>query len=149
VPAGGRSAAASAVSATPALLVVAGAALVIIGVFLPWVRATIPGHTFSESGFQIGNYGTLILGAFALARGLTMLRPRAVRMQLGTPVIGGVLILGFLALRWGALQDLLAQAEAADPAVQAALGVGLWIVVLGALLVIAGGVLAGRAGPRV
>jgi hypothetical protein len=126
-------------------MVVIGAALVILGVFLPWVSATVPGRTVTESGFQIGNYGTLIQGGFALARGLSMLRPGTFRMQLGTPAIGGLLILGFLALRWGSLQDLLTQAEAMDPSVQAALGIGVWSVVVGGLLVVVGGILATRA----
>ncbi len=132
-------------SALPAVIVVIGAALVILGVFLPWVSATAPGRTFTENGFQIGNYGTLILGGFALARGFSMLRPGTFRMQLGTPAIGGLLILGFLALRWGALQDLVTQAEAIGPSVQAAIGIGVWSVVAGGLLVVAGGVLASRS----
>ena len=132
-------------SPTPGMLVVAGGALAVVGVFLPWLTATAPGGSVSENGIQIGTWGTLILGGFAVMRGLSMLRPTTFRVQLGTPIVGGILILGLMALRWGALQDAITQAEAVGPGITASMGIGVWAVIAGGLCVVAGGLLQMRS----
>jgi hypothetical protein len=132
-------------SPTPGILVVAGGALAVVGVLLPWLTATAPGGSVSENGIQIGTWGTLILGGFAVMRGLSMLRPAMFRIQLGTPIVGGILILGLMALRWGALQDAITRAEAVGPGVTANTGIGVWAVIAGGLCVVAGGLLQMRS----
>ena len=124
-------------------LVLVGGALVILGVFLPWLQAssTLTGVHVTQNGLSIGTYGTLILGGFAVMRGFAMIQPRQVR--LGTPVIGGALILLLMALRWTTLQDALTAARAV-PEIQASIGIGVWAVIAGACLVIAGGLLSPR-----
>jgi hypothetical protein len=126
----------------PGGLVLAGGILVVIGVFLPWITATEPLRSASVSGLKIGTYGTLLLGGFAIARGASLLRPGMFNFTMGTPIIGGVLILVLLAIRWSSLQDDL-RALRSFPGVTASVGIGVWAVVLGAILVIVGGVLAG------
>ena len=126
------------------LLVVAGGVLVVAGVFLPWlqVSSSLTGVSVTQNGLSIGTYGTLILGGFALMRGISMIRPN--RMQLGTPIIGGALILLLMLLRWSTLQDALTAARAIGPQIQASIGIGVWAVIAGACLVVAGGLLSPR-----
>ena len=122
-----------------------GAILVIVGVFLPWVQASAPGgFSASVNGWQVGTWGTLLLAGFALLRGLSMLRPHTFRANLGTPVIGGLLLAVLMAARWGDLQDAIHQAEATNPAVTASLGIGVWCVIAGTAAIIVGGVLGRR-----
>jgi hypothetical protein len=121
-----------------------GGLLVVIGVFLPWVTATGPGFSASENGLDIGTYGTLILGGFAVARGLSMLRPATFSFNLGTPLLGGVLIAVLMALRWGHIQTEVRDAEAVSPLIHASIGIGVWSVVAGTALILVGGVLARR-----
>ena len=125
-------------------LVLAGGALVVAGVFLPWIQASTAVGSVSANGIRIGTFGTLLLGGFAVARGFSMVRPDMFRMRLGTPVIGGVLILVLMALRWGYLQGQIRIARATVPGIQVSLGLGVWAVIVGGLLVIVGGLI----GPR-
>ena len=71
-----------------------------------------------------------------------MIRPN--RMQLGTPIIGGALILLLMLLRWNSLRDALTAARALGPQIQASTGIGVWAVLAGACLVIAGALLSPR-----
>jgi hypothetical protein len=123
-------------------LVTIGGVLVVIGVFLPWVTASGPGVSASLNGIKIGTFGTLILGAFAIARGLSMIRPSSFGFSLGTPLIGGILIAILMALRWGHLQDEVKAAEAVG--LSASMGIGVWSVVAGTALILIGGLLAQR-----
>jgi hypothetical protein len=128
-------------SELPGVLVLGGGALVVIGVFLPWITAAGPAATATESGLKIGTWGTLILGAFAIARGASLLRPETFKFSLGTPIVGGALILVLMAIRWSSLQDALTYLRS-FPGVTASIGIGVWVVVAGAVLVIVGGVLS-------
>ena len=128
-------------SRLPGVLVLAGGLAVMIGVFLPWLRATGPGGSVTENGLRIGTYGTLILGGFATARGASLLRPDTVRMQMGTPVIGGVLIAILVALRWGDLQAQVRDASVL-PGFTASIGIGVWVVIAGAAAIVIGGLMS-------
>jgi len=120
-------------------LVFLGGVLVVVGVFLPWIQASAGGQSVSVNGITVGTYGTLILGGFALARGASMLWPQIVKIQLGTPLIGGVLILVLLGMRWGSIQQTLTDVRAQTPGVNASIGIGVYAVIAGAVLVLAGG----------
>ena len=122
-------------------LVFTGGVLVIVGVFLPWVTASGPNGTFSASGKDANEWAFLILGGFAAVRGLSMAKPGLFRFQLGTPLIGGVILAVLVALRWSDLQKALTDLRSL-PGVTASLGIGLWAVVAGTVLVLLGGVLA-------
>jgi len=125
-----------------AIFVTIGALLVIGSVFLPWVTASGPGGSATVNGLKLGSWGTLILGGLALARGLSMLRPEGIPFNLGTPIIGGVLLAVLLATRWNDLQNTIRQSEALSPQIHASLGIGVWADVLGIALILLGGVLA-------
>jgi hypothetical protein len=122
-------------------LVLTGGVLVIVGVFLPWITATGPSGTFSASGKDANEWAFLILGGFATVRGLSMARPGMFRFQLGTPLIGGVILTVLVALRWSDLQKALDDLRSV-PRVTASLGIGFWAVIAGTVLVLLGGVMA-------
>jgi hypothetical protein len=122
-------------------LVFTGGILVIVGVFLPWITASGPNGTFSVTGKDANEWAFLILGGFATVRGLSMAKPGLFRFQLGTPLIGGVILAIFVALRWNDLQKTLEDLRSL-PGVTASLGIGFWAVIAGTVLVLLGGVLA-------
>ena len=122
-------------------LVLAGGILVIVGVFLPWITASGPKGTFSASGKDANEWAFLILGGFATVRGLSMAKPWLFRFQLGTPLIGGVILAVLVALRWNDLQKALEDVRPL-PGFTASLGIGFWAVIAGTVLVLLGGVLA-------
>ena len=122
-------------------LVLAGGILVIVGVFLPWITASGPKGTFSASGKDANEWAFLILGGFATVRGLSMAKPGLFRFQLGTPLIGGVILAVLVALRWNDLQKVLDDVRPL-PGFTASLGIGFWAVIAGTVLVLLGGVLA-------
>ena len=122
-------------------LVLTGGILVVVGVFLPWITATGSSGTFSASGKDANEWAFLILGGFATVRGLSMAKPGLFRFQLGTPLIGGVILAVLVALRWNDLQKALEDLRTL-PGVTASLGIGFWVVIAGTVLVLLGGVLA-------
>ena len=122
-------------------LVLTGGILVIVGVFLPWITATRATGTFSASGKDANEWAFLILGCFAAVRGLSMAKPGLFRFQLGTPLIGGVILAVLVALRWNDLQKTLEDLRSL-PGVTASIGIGFWAVIAGTVLVLLGGVLA-------
>jgi len=122
-------------------LTLTGGILVIVGVFLPWITATASAGTFSASGKDANEWAFLILGGFATVRGLSMAKPGLFRFQLGTPLIGGVILAVLVALRWNDLQKVLDEVRSV-PGVTASLGIGFWAVIAGTVLVLLGGVLA-------
>ena len=121
--------------------VLTGGVLVIVGVFLPWITATSSNGTFSASGKDAKEWAFLILGGFATVRGLSMAKPGLFRFQLGTPLIGGVILAVLIALRWNELQKALEDLRTL-PGVTASLGIGFWAVIAGTILVLIGGVMA-------
>jgi hypothetical protein len=123
------------------ILTLAGGALVVISVFLPWLRLEGPGGSLSVSEFRGGAFGLLILGGFAIARGLSMARIGGMGFRMGSPLIGGILMVVLLVIRWNDINDAIEQTNALYPAVTASIGIGFWGAALGAALVIAGGVL--------
>jgi hypothetical protein len=119
-----------------------GGLLVIAGVLLPWFTVSGPGGSQSQSGMSLGNWGVLLLGGFALARGLSILRPARFRMNLGTPLIGGVLLAFLIGSRWSDLQNGVRAAH--DVGLQASVGIGYWAAVAGTALLLGGGLLSLR-----
>src|SRR6266566_2407459 len=121
-------------------LVVLGGVLILAGFFLPWITVTGPPGSVSQSGKDANEWVFVILGGFATVRGISMARPETFRFQLGTPLIGGVLLAVFAATRWGDLQNALDAAKHAG--YTASIGIGFWAVIAGTVLVLLGGVMA-------
>ena len=124
-------------------LVLAGGVLVVVGVFLPWITASSALTTYSVSGKDASEWGFVLLGVFAVVRGLSMVRPAMFRFRFGTPLIGGVLLAVLLALRWSDLQSTLDLLRS-TPGVSASLGIGIWSVMAGIVSILVGGLLALR-----
>jgi hypothetical protein len=132
----------------PGLLVLGGALAVIGGAFLPWLQASEAGTTLKVTGINAGTWGTILLGGLAAARGLAMIRPTPVKMQLGSPVIGGILIGVLLAFRWSDLQSAIKDVQARYPDAHVQVGIGFIICVAGAVAIVVGGLLAARPRTR-
>jgi hypothetical protein len=126
------------------VLTLAGGVLVLISVFLPWVtlKSSLGSGTVSEFGG--GGFGLLILGGFAIARGLSMTRMGGIGFRLGSPLIGGILMIVLLVLRWNDIHDAINQIQTVNPAVDVGIGIGFWGATLGAALVLAGGTIGMR-----
>jgi hypothetical protein len=139
-PAGSRRPPAAATNRNGGWLVLAGGILVVVGVFLPWITVSGPGGSGSASGLDSSEWGFVILGGFAIVRGLSITRPDRFRFTLGTPLIGGVILVVLVVARWGDLQDALA-AVRAYPGVTASLGIGIWSVIVGTVCVVVGGLM--------
>jgi hypothetical protein len=123
-----------------AWLLIAGGALLIVGSFLDWF--SVLGETYT--GFSSGDGGSkdgpvfVFLGAVLLAFGVAQLVARK------------VLALGILAIVVGALAVLAALADISDVSdvvdladsigVDASSGPGLWVILIGAMVALAGGI---------
>jgi hypothetical protein len=124
------------------LLTLAGGALVVISVFLPWFTVDVPGSTiYTVSEFRGGAFGLLILGGFAIVRGLSLARIGGMQFRMGSPLIGGVIMVVLLVIRWNDIHDAIEQTKALSPTITASVGIGFWGAALGAALVLAGGVM--------
>jgi hypothetical protein len=120
----------------------AGGVIVLISVFLPWVTVKTPLGSGTVSEFGGGGFGLLVLGGFAIARGLSMTRIGGIGFRLGSPLIGGVLMIVLLVLRWNEIRDSIDQVHAVYPQVAVGIGIGFWGACFGAALVLAGGAIA-------
>ena len=97
----------------PLILALAGAVLLVIGAFLPWITATIPlAGSFARSGMEGGD-GWLVLGLATApaAFGYQAWAGKAGRRAWLTPLVAGVLAIGFYLLE---LQNLQQRIESID-----------------------------------
>jgi hypothetical protein len=124
------------------LLTLAGGVIVVVSVFLPWFRVDSPVGSLTVSEFRGGAFGLLLLGGFAIARGLSMARIGGMGFRLGSPLVGGIIMVVLLVIRWNDIQDAIEQTTAIAPGIEASVGIGFWGAALGAALVLAGGVLS-------
>ena len=111
-----------------------------LGTFLPDVSVSGPSGGVSVSAWQSGAWGSLVLGGFAVARGLSLLRPAQFGFRLGTPLIGAAILAFLLYERWKDVQEAISDVQL-HSAATATVGIGLWLSILGLALVIAGGLL--------
>jgi hypothetical protein len=139
----GQSVARPPVDPTAGWLVLAGGILVLVGVFLPWFTVTIDGAQRSTTGTS--EWGVMLLAAFAIARGLTLVRPDRFRFGLGTPLIGGVILVVLLAIRWSDIREALDTASRLG--FPASVGVGFYAAAVGTACVLIGGLLSLRRRP--
>ncbi|MEP7060079.1 MAG: hypothetical protein ABI828_05050 [Actinomycetota bacterium] len=111
-------------------LAVIGGGGVALGVFLPWAQA--PGYQ-PVTGWALGEWWFLLLAGFAVARGLSMAIPERFNLQMGTPVIGGAIILFFGLSRLNSLKQQLGSNGSPR--------IGIYVVLLGGGLVTLAGLL--------
>jgi hypothetical protein len=121
------------------VLMLAGGVLTAIALFLPRFHVTGPGGETTVSGMSGVGVGLLLLSGFAVARGLAAVRPNILRIHFSFPVLTGGLMALLLFQRWSDLSSVLDRANALG--VDASIGIGFWLTVVGAGLVLAGGAL--------
>jgi hypothetical protein len=135
-------------------LAAAGAALVAIGAFADWYTISIAGVTApggTATGWEGRDGRTVVAGAaiVAVAAALVALDSRRLAPRLSMVVVGFITtviaVAGIVDTTGKAAQ---VEREFAIPAgrVSAQVGAGLWLVALGALLELAGGIAAHQAG---
>ncbi len=102
----------------------------------------------SVGGFRLGGAATLILSGLAIARGVVHTRPTAPAFLRVTPILHGAVLAAVGAIDWVRVQHDLDAARRVLPAVTWSVGIGLWLIGLGAVLILAGGLGLHRARGR-
>jgi hypothetical protein len=154
------------------ILAIGGGAIAAIGSFLTWFTLSVPGgFSNSGSGTDAGDgWITLAAGVLMVIAGLVILAgrsPRAVRAMAILAIVGGVVAAGDGLLNLATARDQLAESVAeatgatkdqARQQVDLALdsgqadlsaGIGLWMVIGGGIIGLAGGILGLVAARRV
>jgi hypothetical protein len=134
-----------------------GGAVAVVGAFLPWVdihdpySAIIVRNAFELGGLRLGadprfsadGLVVVILGLVAVSIGVVVAArasvPRFIRWS---PIIAGVCLAIASAARFGSIHGFATRLTAAFPDVSGSLGIGWWAALSGALLIIAGGLVA-------
>lgn len=128
-------------AAQAAIVVWIGAALLILGALLPW-------YTISAGFISMTKTGTDGDGVFILGLGLLALLSGLGVRSGGRVGSGGAVVSGILALViWTVdFQNVTAAIAKAPSGISASLGVGLWVVLIGGIVTIAGAALAPSKG---
>ena len=116
----------------------AGAATVLVS--LPLALYSVTGPTGTSSFNELGQAALwpLVICVFAFLRGYSTIRPTTFRTSL--PILSGVFITWAAYDRWSGINDLMKSATA-FPGVTVSLGVGFWLLSLGAALIVVGSVI--------
>lgn len=140
-------ASANAKDTTPALVILAGGALGVVGSFLPWITATVAlAGTIERNGIDGGGDGifTLIAGGLVILAGIARLAGSgSVNATRLLSVVGGAAMVGLAVIDYGSVADRVAEING-DYAV-ASVGTGIYVVGLGGILAMVGGLLSGRS----
>lgn len=135
-----------------AVLLLVGSALLIVGSFLNWLSVDAPslssfGLDLSFNGF--GGEGEtkdgpvfVFLAVVLAAFGITLLAARKVLAVAILSVIAAVLALLAAAIDVADVRDAVDDLKALDPTFEATMGPGLWVVLAGAIVALAGGIAA-------
>ena len=131
----------------PALLALIGAGLVVIGVSLVWVRIDIGGFSppgSAQSGLEGGDGRTVVAGAAvsAIAALLALLGRRDLWIKIGLLITGstmGIIAIVNMIRTGNKAADIKERFGIPPGEVHATIGPGLWVVVVGAILVVGAG----------
>ena len=114
------------------MIVLGGALVVVIGSFLAWATVSAGGISVSASGMDGDGVITLVVGLAAAAMAL-FLKDRG--RNIGVAIAGGIIVLV-------AIIDIAdvnrALGEFPGGGVEASVGIGLWLVLLGGITVLVG-----------
>jgi hypothetical protein len=124
-------------------LLVLGAAVVVLGSLLPWAEVTAPlVGTVSKAGTEgdgvLTLIGALIFGGFALP-GLAGKRSRGLLIA---ALVVALLVAAVAVVDMIDVTERFADVEDQVASVDASIGIGLWLVLLGAGVAVVGGVMA-------
>jgi len=121
----------------PAAAVTIGGAAMVVGSLLPWITVTAF-VTVSRSGLEAGDgLITIILGVAVVLIGLAALASGRAQFRL-LAIALGALGLGITAIDYASVQDRIRTLDA-DIRDLASVGIGLYLVGVGALIALAGG----------
>jgi len=118
----------------------AGAAVTVVALFLPRFHVSGGGSDTTVTGISGVGVGLLLLSGFAAVRAVAAIRPDLVPMPFAFPLLTGALMALLLYRRWIDLSHALDNARTL-PGIDASIGVGFWLTVVGAALVLTGGAL--------
>ena len=134
-----------AVSRSSGLLVLAGAALVVVGSFLPWITATAPFvGTISRSLMDGGSDGVILdaLAGVVLFIGLAMTLGGPTRIGGGLAILTLILVAGIVVFDYGDMQSRVAKATSESNLIIASVGAGPYISSIGIVVATIGSVMA-------
>lgn len=122
------------------ILALAGAGLLAIGAFLPWITATIPlAGNIARSGMEGGDgWLVLVLALVPASFGYQVWAGKAGRRSWLTPMVVGFLGIGFYLLELQNIQQRIASVDTTYRQL-VTVGVGLHVVLLGALATLVAG----------
>ncbi|OPG02108.1 hypothetical protein B1L11_43175 [Microbispora sp. GKU 823] len=131
------------------LLTLLGGGLVAVGSFLPWVTITAPIlGTISRNGIDGGGDGvvSLVVGAILFAIGLARVTASVPGWLQRVPIALGALAGLVAVVDFGSVNDKLAQLPSSSSAfVAASVGPGLYMVAIGAVFSVIGGLVTDPA----
>lgn len=134
-------------SNTPALVILGGGVLGIAGSFMPWITATVAlAGTIERNGIDGGGDGiiTLIAGGLALLAGIARLAGSgSANASRILAFLAGAAMLGLVVIDYGTIADRVT--EIGSSAAIASVGTGIYVVGLGGILAMLGGLLSGRS----
>ncbi len=123
---------------TGAFLMLVGAGLTAVALFLPRFHVAGVGGETTVTGISGVGVGLLFLSGFAAALALATILPELVAIRFAFPLLAGALMSLLVYRRWSDLNNALDGARTL-PGIEASIGIGFWLTVVGASLVLAGG----------
>jgi hypothetical protein len=116
-----------------------GAMLLVVGALLPWAEASSQSASFSRTGIDGNGAATLVAAVAVVLFCLVVPRPKvAAGLVIAVAVLAGAV----------GVHDALDISHKADrlvaalPKVSAGVGIGVWVTIAGAVIALAGGILA-------
>lgn len=135
----------TAVSRSSGLLMLGGAALVVVGSFLPWITATAPFvGTVSRSLMDGGSDGVILdtLAGVVLFMGLAMTLRGPTRLGGGLAILTLILVTGIVVFDYSDMQSRVSNATSESNLIIASVGAGPYASGIGVLVAAIGSVMA-------
>lgn len=133
-----------------ALVTMLGGILVVIGSFMPWLTIMAPlVGALSRSGLDGGGDGvfTRVVGIAAVGVGIARFATPLRSLVQRAPILLGALALGIAVLDLANVNDKISSVGS-SPYVHAYVGSGLYLLMVGALVTVVGGLVVTDAGAR-
>jgi hypothetical protein len=129
-----------------ALVLLAGAAAVIIGAFLPWASIQLLGESVDKPGTDGDGVITLVFAAAAAVLGAIALGASRRRWQPITAVVLAALVIAVAVLDMADIKSRFSDASGFD--VEVDIGIGLWLTLAGGIAALVGGFLVLAKTPK-
>jgi len=123
-----------------ALILLAGAAVAIVGAFLPWATVDIFDETLSKAGTDGDGVITLVLAGAAAVLGAIGLGAGRKRWQPITAVVLAALVVGVAVLDMADIKSKFGD-DAGVFDIEVNIGIGLWLTLAGGIAAVVGGLM--------